>query len=518
MALSTDMKRWPLHRWESGFAKLETQASAMAEGQYKLLILLLGVDYDASIVEYLLVAERDLQDGAGAFVLAAIFVPPSNTPRSPARNPHDATFEYEPVHQPLVQFSELDEFTDTMRRGTYELATRFGIRFDELPGLLLLRPEDTTDYVFVTLKERNLGQVYADLTRILYQWRSENLESIERAAELRALRAISRGWPERYFRQQAGGEVALFAHPVTDALLRKDIYPQIEAALVEAAAAAKVDLPYVLDVFRRFRKNPATSSRISGLLEVRNLELKIAGRLIDHKSFHSFLNEWVKRAAADELRLRPAEIVVPSFPMQRLAPLVATDSGTACRLQDIRTVSVGPPEQILGGIENALATQHPSFKAVKVFISYSRADERFKTALDKHLSSLKRSGLVSVWHDGMIEAGGSWSDVIVRELESANMILLLISADFIASEYCWSLELRRALERRASGVAEVVPIIVRPADWENTPVAELQVLPANGIPISSSADQDFAYLDVVRGLRRVAERMVNNGPVRDAGS
>src|ERR1700730_3737907 len=121
MALSTDMKRWPLHRWESGFAKLQTQASAMAEGQYKLLILLLGVDYDASIMEYLLVAERDLQDGAGAFVLASIFVPPSDTPKSPARNPQDATFEYETVQQPLVQFSELDEFTDTMRRGTYEL-------------------------------------------------------------------------------------------------------------------------------------------------------------------------------------------------------------------------------------------------------------------------------------------------------------------------------------------------------------------------------------------------------------
>jgi hypothetical protein len=269
----------------------------------------------------------------------------------------------------------------------------------------------------------------------------------------------------------------------------------------------------VLDVFRRFRKNPDTSSRISGLLEVRNLVLEIAGRRIDHGSFDSFLDEWVKRAAADELRLRPAEIVVPSFPMQRLAPLVATGSGTALRLQDIRTVSVGPPERILGRIENALAAQHRSFNAVKVFISYSRADERFKTALDKHLSSLKRSGLVSVWHDGMIEAGASWSDVIVRELESAKMILLLISADFIASEYCWSLELRRALDRRASGVAEVIPIIVRPADWENTPVAELQVLPANGIPISSSADQDLAYLDVVRGLRRVAERMVNSGPL-----
>jgi hypothetical protein len=87
--------------------------------------------------------------------------------------------------------------------------------------------------------------------------------------------------------------------------------------------------------------------------------------------------------------------------MQRLFPLVAAGSGPARHLQDIRTVSVGPPEQILGTIENALATPHPSFKAVKVFISYSRADERFKTVLDKLLSSLKRSGLVSVWHDGM---------------------------------------------------------------------------------------------------------------------
>jgi hypothetical protein len=111
----------------------------------------------------------------------------------------------------------------------------------------------------------------------------------------------------------------------------------------------------------------------------------------------------------------------------------------------------------------------------------------------------------------MIEAGTSWSDVIARELESAQMILLLISADFIASEYCWSLELRHALDRRASGAAEVIRIIVRSADWKHTPIAELQVLPANGIPISCFADEESAYLDVVRGIRRVAERVVNSG-------
>jgi tetratricopeptide (TPR) repeat protein len=142
---------------------------------------------------------------------------------------------------------------------------------------------------------------------------------------------------------------------------------------------------------------------------------------------------------------------------------------------------------------------------VEIFCAYAHADEPWLRKLETHLSLLKRQGLISLWHDRRIIPGTDWAHAIDRRLESASVILLLVSADFLASDYCYSVEMKRALERQEAGEARVVPILVRPVDWTDAPFAHLQALPTDAKPIASWRNKDTAMADVVAGIRRVIE-------------
>ncbi|WP_438042619.1 protein kinase domain-containing protein [Sorangium sp. So ce128] len=143
--------------------------------------------------------------------------------------------------------------------------------------------------------------------------------------------------------------------------------------------------------------------------------------------------------------------------------------------------------------------------AVHVFISYAPADRSHLEALEAHLASLKRQGLVSTWHRGRIGPGAMRDESIAAELSSAEVVLLLVSEAFLASDSCYERELGRALERHRSGAARVVPILVRACDLEGTPLAELQALPRDGAAVTSWANLDEAWKDVVRGIRATVE-------------
>jgi len=122
---------------------------------------------------------------------------------------------------------------------------------------------------------------------------------------------------------------------------------------------------------------------------------------------------------------------------------------------------------------------------VEVFYSYAHEDEAFRTTLEKHLSLLRRQGVITAWHDRHILPGTDWAQAIDEHLESASVILLLISADFLASDYCYGVEMQRALERHQANEARVVPILLRPVDWHGAPFAHLQALPTDVKPITS---------------------------------
>ncbi len=146
--------------------------------------------------------------------------------------------------------------------------------------------------------------------------------------------------------------------------------------------------------------------------------------------------------------------------------------------------------------------------AVKVFISYSHKDEDLRKDLDAHLKILERQGYISPWHDRKIEAGDEWKKEITTYLESADVILLLVSANFLASDFCYDIETKRALERQKADGALIVPIILKPCAWQESPVSGFQVMPKDGKPISIWNDQDLAFTDITEKLKEKAKQLI----------
>lgn len=144
---------------------------------------------------------------------------------------------------------------------------------------------------------------------------------------------------------------------------------------------------------------------------------------------------------------------------------------------------------------------------IKIICCYAREDQIFLDNLKMHLIPLERQGLVEVWHDANISPGMKWEDEIRNHLNSAHIILLLVSPHFIASEYCYSKEMKRALERHMRQEAYVIPIIIRSILWKETPLAELQALPKNAEPVASWTDRDEAFKDVAEGIRHVVSNL-----------
>jgi len=142
-------------------------------------------------------------------------------------------------------------------------------------------------------------------------------------------------------------------------------------------------------------------------------------------------------------------------------------------------------------------------KKVKIFLSYSHKDEKYKEELDKHFSMLKRSEKVETWNDREIKAGSKFDEDIKNHLDQDDIIILLISPDFLASDYCYNIEMQRAIERANNNECEVIPIIVRPCLWTETPIKDFLALPKDGTPISRYDDSDEAYLEIVSSVNKM---------------
>lgn len=138
----------------------------------------------------------------------------------------------------------------------------------------------------------------------------------------------------------------------------------------------------------------------------------------------------------------------------------------------------------------------------KLFFSYSHKDEVLRDKLQTHLEMLRRSKAIETWHDRKILAGDELDGAIDPNMEEADVILLLVSADFLASRYCYDVEVKRAMERHEARTARVIPVILRPCDWqEDTPFRKLLAAPKDGLPITIWPNEDEAFLDVVKQIR-----------------
>lgn len=142
---------------------------------------------------------------------------------------------------------------------------------------------------------------------------------------------------------------------------------------------------------------------------------------------------------------------------------------------------------------------------MRAFISYSHRDTATLDRLHVHLAMLRRQGLIEEWFDREI-LGGSFIDGDVdRELEECGLFLLLVSPDFLHSDYCYEREMKRALERHEAGEARVVPIIIEPCEWTKSPLGKLKAVPRDGLPVSEWTNANNAYLNIVQELRRILE-------------
>jgi predicted alpha/beta hydrolase family esterase len=153
----------------------------------------------------------------------------------------------------------------------------------------------------------------------------------------------------------------------------------------------------------------------------------------------------------------------------------------------------------------------PHTKPIEVFFSFDRKDEKLRDELEKHLSILKRQGVITAWHNRKIGAGKEWQNEIDTHLDTASIILLLISVDFIASNYCWDVEVRRAMERHEAEAARVIPVILRRTDdWESAPFGKLKPLPTDGKPVSEWGNRDKAFCSVAQGIREAVKELAAN--------
>ncbi len=139
---------------------------------------------------------------------------------------------------------------------------------------------------------------------------------------------------------------------------------------------------------------------------------------------------------------------------------------------------------------------------IKVFLSYSHEDESMKEELDKHLIMLKRNDKIESWNDRCMMAGQELDSEIQQKLESSDVIVLLLSPDFLVSNYCYEKEMKRALEKHDSGETLVIPIILRTCDWLNSPLKKLLAVPKDGKPINTWDDKDQVYHNVKQEIEK----------------
>ncbi len=150
-------------------------------------------------------------------------------------------------------------------------------------------------------------------------------------------------------------------------------------------------------------------------------------------------------------------------------------------------------------------------RKVRVFYCYARRDESFLKDLFRHLAPLRRTGMMEDWHDRDMTAGEEWEQAISSRLESSDIIIVLVTANFIASEYCYSKEMKRALERHEQNAARVIPVIVQPVLWQSLPFGKLQSLPRDARPVTKWTNRQEAWANVADGVFHAIRKLLKEG-------
>jgi hypothetical protein len=150
-------------------------------------------------------------------------------------------------------------------------------------------------------------------------------------------------------------------------------------------------------------------------------------------------------------------------------------------------------------------------RELNVIISYAHRDERLRRELDNHLTTLTESGAIRIWHDRKMGPGTDFAVEIDCRVEQSDIMLLLVSPDYLASHYCYHREMQYAIGRHLAGLSRVIPVILRSCDWQDTPMGKLLALPRDGKPVVSWQRRDDAWLDVAKGVKKAVAELSSSG-------
>jgi internalin A len=241
--------------------------------------------------------------------------------------------------------------------------------------------------------------------------------------------------------------------------------------------------------------------------------IHVAGPASSRRRLLAVIRSEFERIHRDVRNLHPLEMVpLPMYPnvvvpYQELLVMEKEGEKEFKKVVDNQVMKLNVNDLLNGvdleGTRRRGKTLDDQRQAVRLFCSYSHKDENLRNELDTHLKLLQRQGLIENWNDRRIEVGDDWKGKIDDNLERAGIILLLVSSDFIASDYCYDIEIARALERERNGEARVIPVIVRDVNLKGAPFAGLQYLPKDGLAVTKWTDKDSAWRSVAEGLERI---------------
>jgi internalin A len=267
-------------------------------------------------------------------------------------------------------------------------------------------------------------------------------------------------------------------------------------------------------VILKFETNKAL---VKADVQDKKVTISVSGLPAGRRRLLAIIRSDFERIHRDIRNLQPQGMVpLPDFP-ETLIPyqelLVMEESkikllpkvvGNRIIQVDINTLLNGVD---LDGTRGEYVTSNTRSGAAQLFYSYSHKDESLRDELEAHLKLLQRQGVIHVWHDRKIEAGDDWRNALDEHLEQADLILLLISADFMNSDYCYENEMKRAMERHSKGETVVVPIIIRDVNWARAPFAKLQALPKDGVAVTRWTDRDSAWRSVSEGIENIVSNI-----------
>ncbi len=263
-------------------------------------------------------------------------------------------------------------------------------------------------------------------------------------------------------------------------------------------------------------------------LQERRVYISIDGPVDTRRRMLAMIREDFEAIHSDIQHLNPAEMVpLPNHPQvvvpyRDLEVLESNDADAKWQQVIDRDVVVLPVRDLLNGVDlgprsprlgdddlGRLVRGRSGEGPLLVFYSYAHLDSRHRLSLKKHLSPLRRLKLITDWYDHDIDPGEEWAEEISQKLNEADIVLLLISADFVDSNYCYDTELAEAMKKHEAGTAEVIPIIVRATNaWTNLPFGKLNALPDMGKAIPKWPTHDEGWTNVAAGVERVARQLL----------